>query len=304
MYTQRFNNLYQLKYNTSEKHSTIKNKIRIMCNMKQLFTHKDKNDIIIVQSSATATALIGIFLFKWNKSTVYTIQYNTECVNSFLKRTLFNLAKRKINGIICPSKEIGEAYGIPYCVVPDYIYTPSESQSQDANLQKKYDFSTLGIICKDKGTPAMAKRLKNTSYRVLIAGKPQNEDIKLEMEDICRDSPNITLYLNYLPENEYKRAIQESRYCILNYSGAYSEHSSGVVFDLLYQNIPIIARRCRFLQFIEDYQLGYLYNDIKDFNFKITEDKDRYQAFIENIKSYQKKQMDYILKLGYFLKII
>ena len=296
-------NTYLLKYNTNEQDSIIKNKIKIFRNMMDLFSHKNENYIIIIQSSAVATALIGIALFKRSQSRIYMIQYNTECINSYFKRILFNIAKNKIDGIICPSKEIGEAYGIPFCVVPDYIYTNNKPTVFIPFTEKLYDFSVLGLICEDKGVIDVAKKFKNTKYKVLIAGKPQNENIKKELINICKNSPNIILKFSYLSEEEYDSSIKNSKYCILNYQGAYSEHSSGVVYDILFKGVPVIGRKCKYLNFIEKNNLGIIYDDIQNLNPDTILEPAKYDFFLHEITIYYQKHNKYISELKKFINI-
>lgn len=303
VYSKKFRNIFKLRYDTFESSSTLKNKLKIIRNMFDLFYGKRKNDIIVIQSSASATALLGIVLFKSRRCKTYMIQYNTELVSSYIKRLLYTLAKAKIDGIICPSKKIGEIYGLPYCVVPDYIYIGTKAVNNISFENKKYDFSVLGLVCRDKGGIDVAKKFKETNYKILIAGKPENDEIKNEMQNICKDSPNITLKLDYLSEKEYDQSIKESKYCILNYSGAYSEHSSGVVFDILFKSIPIIGRQCKYLNFIKEYNLGILFDDITNFNPNSTMDSHKYQQYLCNISSYREKHKEYISHLKEFLNI-
>ena len=303
VYKTKFNNIYSLSYDTYENKSTFINKIKILKNIIDLFKNKNKNDIIILQSSAVATALIGIIFFKQSKCKVYTIQYNTECVDSPIKKIIYQLASYKINGIICPNKEIGEAYKRPYCIVPDYIYTNNHTGKILSFSERKYDFSLLGLICKDKGVTEVAKKLKNTDFQILIAGKPQTEEIKKEIIDICKDANNIELRLEYLSDNEYDTAIRNSKYCILNYSGAYSEHSSGVVFDIIFRGTPVIGRNCKHLKFITEYNIGVIFDKIEDFSPKEILSPIIHQRFINNINNYHLTHQQHILSLKEFLQL-
>lgn len=303
VYKTRFNEIYPLPYDTFENSSIFINKIKIFKNMIELFKKKSENDIIIIQSSAVATALIGIFLFKHSKCKVYTIQYNTECINSFTKKIIYKLASYKISGIICPDKTIGEAYKRPYCIVPDYIYTGNRTKNTLSFSDRKYDFSLLGLICKDKGVTEVAQKLKNTPYQILIAGKPQSEEIRKELTEICKNASNIELRLEYLSDNEYDTAIKNSKYCILNYSGAYSEHSSGVVFDILFRGTPVIGRKCKHLKFITEHNIGVIFDKIEDFSPKEVLSPIIYQKFINNINNYYLTHQQHILSLKEFLQL-
>lgn len=294
VFEQKFSDLIRLPYDTDEKLSVTENKKRVFCNIRQLFT-ECANDIIVLQCSAVATAYLGIFLYKPSTCKVFLIQYNTLGIDSFLKKTLFCLAKNKIDGIVCPNDAIGSAYGLPYCVVPDYIYT-GEGLCADGSFEsKKNDFGMFGLIVPDKGIIEAARFFAGSEYSVKIAGYPQDEQVKKELLDICRKGENIELNLGYLSEEEYISGIKNSRYCILNYSGAYSEHSSGVVFDILFNGVPVIGKKCRSLEFIEKNNIGLIYDDISDVRFETIMNPQVYETYLRNIEKYfveQRKNAD------------
>ena len=285
VFDHRFSNLIQLPNNTEVQLSAVENKKRVLNNIKQLFV-ECANDIIILQCSAVATAYIGILLYKPSTCKLFMIQYNTLGIDSGFKRLLFGLAKKKIDGVICPNDKIGCAYGLPYCVVPDYIYTGDGICTNTPFETKTNDLGMFGIIVPDKGVVDAARFLAGSKYNVKIAGYPQDEQIKQELLECCRDARNIELSLRYLSEDEYTLGIRNSKYCILNYSGAYSEHSSGVVFDILFNGVPVIGKRCSSLEFIEKNNIGYIYNDISDVDFDTLMNKKNYETYLRNIEKY------------------
>lgn len=274
-----------LPHNADADASVLLNKVRVMHNLWHLF-RRCRNATIVLQSSAVATAFLGIAAIKSRETPLYMIQYNTMGLDSPVKRFLYNMAKPYINGIICPNADIGKAYGLPYCVVPDYIYTGEKMGDAVPYEEKKYDFCMVGIISRDKGIIQAAKKLAGSSYRVMIAGRPSSSEIQEALENIAKDVDNIELRLRYLDKVEYTDIIRNSRYCILNYSGAYSQHSSGVVFDILFNGIPIIGRKCKSLQFIEDYGMGYLFEDISEWNISALPNQGTYREYRQNIHQY------------------
>lgn len=274
-----------LGHNVESSASPLMKKLRVLHNMWNLF-RRCKEDIIVLQSSAVATAFFGIAFFKFRRTPLYMIQYNAEGLNSPVKRFLHRLAKRKINGVICPDAEIGKAYGVPYCVVPDYIYTGGTSSDLVPYEEKKYDFCMVGIISRDKGMIEAAAKLADTSHRVIIAGRPCSAEIEQELRAAAQNASNIELRLRYLDDEEYADIIRYSRYGILNYSGAYSEHSSGVVFDLLFRGLPIIGRYCKSLQFIAAYGMGQLVCGMNEWDVSTLPDEQTYQSYQANISRY------------------
>lgn len=281
--------------------SNIKDKILIMRNCISLF-QKTKNQKIILQSSSVITSFIGILLFYKKKSDLYLIIYTPECINSFIGRILFQLIKKKINGIICPNNEIGERFKLPYCIVPDYIYTGDSFSNNKINYNDKiYDFCIIGRIAPEKGVIECAKKFVNTQYKVLIAGKPQSNSLALELKEICKNAPNIKLHLNYIDNETYSHYLHISKYAILNYSEAYSERSSGVVFDTLFHDVPVIGNKCKTLDFITEKELGYIYKDIYTFNPNIILNEEKYKKYYTNIQKYKQENSKYIKKIIEFI---
>lgn len=273
-----------------------------MCNLFSLF-RQGCNDTIIIQSCAVVTAFLGIALFKPKGAKVFMIQYDRAGISSWLKRFLFRLAKRKIDGIICPHEEVGTAYGLPYCVVPDYIYTGESSQESFVPYaRRQYDFCMLGLIWRSKGFVEAARLLAGTPYKVLIAGMPsQEEGLREELKEICDAAENIELHMRYLAADEYDAYIRQSRYCILNYSECYSQKSSGVVFDFLFRGVPVIGSNCRTLQFIAENGIGRIYNDIRDFHPSEVLQETTHQQFLTALLAYYQKHLEYRDQLFHFV---
>lgn len=172
VYGDRFGNkLIRLPHDYIVGSSAARNKRAVFQNVRALL-REAQDDVIVLQCSAVATAYLGLALFKKKETRVYAIQYSTDGVNSVLKRGLYALCRRKISGVICPNAAIGAAYGRPMCVVSDYISTGT-MQPPVPYAQKRYDFGMVGLITSDKGVVEAAKQLRNTPYRVLIAGRVQ-----------------------------------------------------------------------------------------------------------------------------------
>lgn len=295
------NELYLLPYNISA--TSFNDRIKLMKNCIKLF-NAAKDQIIILQQSSVVTTFLGILLFYHCKSKLYLIQYSNECFKSKIGRMLYKMIKHKINGIICPTKELGKKFGVPSCIVPDYIYIEDSNISETYKDYDKtiYDFCILGRIAPEKGVVECAKKFVNTKYKIIIAGKPQTKELENNLKDICGNATNIKLVLDYISEKDYSNILVNSKYALLNYQKEYSDRSSGVVFDMLFNKVPVIGSTCKTLQFIQDKQLGYIYNDIKEFNPEIVMDKNLYNSYINNISSYRKEHQKYISSLITFIK--
>lgn len=291
--------LLQLPYNAGG--GGIKGRLKTFANACKLFKEAEGHTLVL-QQCTTITTFLCIALFYRCKSKLFLIQYSREGFRSKLGKLLFKLAKHKINGIICPNEMVGKAFmGIPYCIVPDYIYTSNTNTKFKLYSDRYYDFCIVGRLAPEKGVVEVAKILANTKYKLLIAGKAQTESLAMEISDVCASASNIELHLGYVSDEDYYSYLHNSKYAILNYTGEYSERSSGVVFDTLFNGVPVIARRCRSLQFIEDENMGFVYDDIEKFEFKLTAEIERYDNYINNILCFCKTLQRNINKLQKFI---
>lgn len=293
-----------LPYDTEDTRPTWLNKLRIMQNMRRLF-RLCRKDTVVIQSSGVVTAFIGLILFKPAETRVFMILYNEEALNSCLKRFIFRFAKGKISGILCPNERIGKAHDLPYCIVPDYIYCGDGNTRHAKTIpyeDKRYDFCMVGLIWRDKGMVEAARHLAKTSCRVLIAGSLSGEEgLEDDLRNACTGAENIELRLGYLSEEAYDRAIRNSRYCILNYSGAYSQHSSGVVFDILFRGTPVIGSRCQTLQFVDDFGVGCTYADIGALEPQRLLNESVYHDFCSHMVEYYATHQGYREQVKHFI---
>lgn len=286
-YAKRFPDAVILDFDTDSALPDKENKRRNLHNIRQLF-HLCPNDTIVFQSSAVATTFLGIALYKPRTCRIFMIQYNTMGLDSFLKRLFFALAEQRIDGIICPTEAIGQAYARPYCVVPDYIYTSAQQREPISYERKTYDFCMVGLIYPDKGIVEAARFLSTCPYKTLIAGKPSTPEIAAELSAIAENAPQIELRLGYLSDEEYKSSLAASRYCILNYRGGYASHSSGVIYDTLFSGVPVVGRRCEALRLVEENGVGVLADDLSSVSFTCILTAEQHRSFCNRIQHYYK----------------
>lgn len=306
IYATRFgNDLLPLPYDQEQLN---KKKVRSLwyyfCNVRVLFNQCEK-DVIVVQQGADVTFFVACALFyRKRQNKLYLIQYSTASLEGSLKRKLYGLVKHKIDGIICPNNEIGEAFGIPYCVVPDYIYTGNDMEIENIPYEnRQYDICLLGHISEEKGVIQFLELFADIAYKILVAGLPANELIADRLIALTKGLKNITVQLDYLSDEIYKKYLHQSRFCVLNYQGEYSRRSSGVVLDMIFNDVPIIGMDCKALEFVKQYKLGYVYNDLKSLDLSAIITKGMYDAYVNNIHHYKQTHFAYRQKLGNFLNI-
>ena len=293
IYNTRFKetDLLPLPYNMNVKHKTIKRKWCIFCNTVHLLRYVSKQDIVVLQQSATSTVLLYLVLlwFLSYSKNIYLIQYSISDVTGVIRGLIFRTARPLIKGFITTNESTGKYLGKHYCVVPDYIYPARKHKEEPVKNydDMKYDFCVLGRISPEKGICEVAQLMSKSQYSIIIAGKPQNEELGSELKLICQNSPNIILELGFIDEIKYKCYLNESRYAILNYQSEYSVRTSGVVYDNIFSNVPVVARNCDALGFVESYKIGVIYDDISKFDFSKIMDQSFYGSLQKNIRTYK-----------------
>lgn len=277
-----------------------KSKLKYLMNARALFCQA-KGDTIVVQQGGVLSSFIAIALFYHRKSRLFLIQYSREGVDNCGKRWLYRLVKHKIDGVVCPNEMVGEAYGRPFCVVPDYIYLDGNDIPDVSYKDKKYDVCFVGRIEEEKGVLDVAHKLAGTSRSMIIAGKVRDEDLAAKLEQIASSCKNIELHIGYVSDENYYGYIRNSRFCILNYQGEYSRRSSGVVLDTIFNNVPVIGKRCKALDFIHDFGCGYIYDDLDSLDLDTIMTEQNYDIYLHNIALYKQKHVEYAEKLMKFL---
>ena len=107
----------------------------------------------------------------------------------------------------------------------------------------------------------------------------------------------------YVSDEDYKRYINESRYCILNYQGEYSNRSSGVVFDIIFSGVPVVGNSCKALHFVKDYEIVHIYDNIDELSAEGLFDEKKYEVFLDRISKYRQLHSEYYKKLSTFVGV-
>lgn len=305
IYSKQFqSNLLLLPHNIElTKRNRLSKLFRYLCNAKALFENC-KNDTIVVQQGSDATffAACSLLYHKNAGNKLYLIQYSTAALQSRIKRYLYYFAKSKIDGIICPSDEIGIAYERPYCVVPDYIYVQNDADTKTIAYEtKQYDICFLGRIVEEKGIIEFLERFSDAPYKMIIAGRAATESLANKLIGLTKEHSNITLRLEFLSNEDYLNYLNQSRFCVLNYQGEYSKRSSGVVLDMIFHDVPVIGLDCKALVFIKQYQLGSIYDNLDSLNLKEIITQEKHKEYVRNISHYKQSHSEYQIRLFNFL---
>lgn len=293
-----------LPYDSYDDEPLWKRYFNTLKNCKRLFDIATDEDVIVMQSSTVSTYMLGIALFAKKKNKIFSIIYEVDAVSTKIKRLIYGIAKRHISGIITSNDVIAKAYRLPYCIVPDYIFTGNINEIANTTFnEKKYDFVVLGGFYPDKGVVEAARALKGKPYKVMIAGRPFNDNMEDELKSISSDCTNITLRLGYLSEEDYNKYMSEARYCLLNYQGSYMTRSSGIVLDAMFHGVPVVGHQSFPLKIAEQYNVGYVYDDISHFNPELVLNENTWNYYHENIIKYLRGNMRYKDTLADFLEL-
>lgn len=280
------------------------NKLKYFANAHYLFNHCS-SDILVIQQGADATFFLACAMLYRKKmnNALYLIQYSNDSLRGIVKKLLFALAKHKINGIICPNEEVGKAFGIPYCVVPDYIYTETDVREQIPYSDKVYDICILGRIEREKGVSEVVRELAKTSLKVIVAGQSSDQALVEELSNICKYVNTIRLEIGYVPNETYNTYLDQSRFAVLNYTEEYSNRSSGIIYDILFHHVPIIGRQCKTMQLISEWGMGYVYDNLNECDFSTIVTKNNHTTYKHAIEKYLQQNKQYKTRLGEFLQI-
>lgn len=80
------------------------------------------------------------------------------------------------------------------------------------------------------------------------------------------------------------------------------ENRQGTILDVIFKKVPIIAHRCNATTFIDEERIGYLYDDLNDFDPKLVLNENVYHTYLKEIEKYISKQKYYKEKLVHFLE--
>jgi len=279
-----YSNTYK-KYNIFDKYvSILKEVINIIIVLNSNYS------IILFQQTSCMFSLIPIALY-FGKKRIFFIIYK-DYLNSGgrfkrqLKYFLYNLAKKKIKGLIVGIEELGKIYNHNYLVMPDYLF--NKRFISVIQMPLKYDIAIIGIITSSKNVIDVVSSFYKTKYRVIIAGKFKDNE---QYKKVCQfNSENITIINDYISRESYNDILHSTRFVALPYDPAvYKLNSSGVFYEAIYHLKPVIASNTVFFKRVKQNKIGYVYINSISESINILDDSKIYKDYIDNIKKYVKK---------------
>lgn len=73
------------------------------------------------------------------------------------------------------------------------------------------------------------------------------------------------------------------------------------MLDTIFNNVPIIGKRCKALDFIAQFGCGYIYENLEELSLEGILTEQNYERYLTNIALYKQKHVEYAEKLMKFL---
>lgn len=252
---------------------------------------RHESDIIVLQAGFLPVILltIGTIRKKYliNKKiylTIYSDQISGPGFKSWIKRVLFKLCKKRLAGIITGIDQLGQLYGVPALIIPDY-FGREVKEVPGQTKEFAYDVAMVGIISDEKDVEAVVDIFAGTELKVIIAGRFNSQERYRNLLKRLGKSSNISILNGYLDEDEYLSIIRNSRYIILPYKSKRLQ-SSGVYYDSLLQLRPLLVSDAPFFADVEKNGIGYRYSTLPAQMYTFLTDQKKYVALQRNIYSY------------------
>ncbi len=285
-------NFLCLPYSIEEKHDKnlffrLKRGYVELKNNKFLFTNKEKG-IFILQSSSFLIQLLSLAFSKkkyfLNKKILIIIYKNPFKDKSFIKRTLskflYFLTKNKIAYFLVSTELLKNEIGENSILLPDYFI---ERSNKSEIVKKEFDFGIFGYINPDKGCEEIIHFAKKYNYKLLIAGKFYQKEYFEHLKTVVNNSKNIKIINKFMSQKEYEQYLNSCKFITFNYKIDYNR-SSGVFYEALKYNIPIIARKSYFFKVVDEFNLGVTFNEVSEIDRKLK--NFNYSNVQNNIENY------------------
>lgn len=260
---------FSLRFGNANFLSRVLDKFKIAINIIRALHYE--SDYYILYPCSYISLLISLPFLP--KKKLFIIDYKIS------SRNFHNLFHRKISGVL--TSQPSNRYGlIDSFLMKDYYYNPASYDVKKS--EKLYDFSCVGNISKGKLIEDVVAKFQHTDYKIIISGIFEDKNRLKKIQDLATN--NIIINDGFISESEYNRIIKESIYLILPYNKNYDSHTSGVVYDAIFNRTPIIGTNVSALNIVKEHNMGICYNSILDIN--INDLNENHSNFLVNIDNY------------------
>lgn len=157
--------------------------------------------------------------------------------------------------------------------IPHISYRESNQRKNVKHIKERYRikeddfvFSIIGFISPYKnieGGISAFKQLKNERTKLLIVGKPDNDDYASRIRQMCGDYSNIILDLRYVSNDTLESIIAISDVIVMPYKNA-SSMNSGVMIHAFSNGRTVIAPDICMAKDISREGFFYMYHEQSD----------------------------------------
>lgn len=255
------------------------------------------------------TRKIKLFILRFFGKKIIFVFHNiishSECGSFLSKRIIKSICKKSHKIIILCSQskqylknylsedEIEKkAFLIPH---PNYIGAYS---TDDFVITKYGDFSDekinvlfIGLVRPYKNIELIieiAKLYKDSPFYFIIAGRPFSESYKKQLEEKASGLTNVSLYFDFIQDNEIAGLINKSDVLLLPYDTTSSLNSGTVVLAFSNKKTVICPEIGTIMEYPSDVTFSYKYNDQNDHFERL---KSIFCSFLSNDIMTVKKQL-------------
>jgi len=224
--------------------------------------------------------IIDIFFIKYILKTkiIWTLhnKYTHECFHVYVERIIRNFFSSKVDAMVChcnqAKKEIQSEFGIPQdkiYVIPigNYIdgyqnEISKENALKDLNLKSEdFIYLSFGAIRPYKGIDKLINCFKtigkSENVKLLIIGKPVNDQIKTDIIKSSKAFENIKLQFEYIHDDDVQIYFNASDIVVFSFQKILG--SAGILLAMSFGK-PIIAPRLGCIIDVLDEKGAFLYN--------------------------------------------
>lgn len=287
---EEYEEIMKLPYDIIEKGkkeiwTRIKDKIKLIINIKEVM--KEKNNFDIIWFYRTDFFLFFYFYIHKKVQTckIYGLVYHQRFGEGVLGSVLswiYNHSMRKFSGLVYTQKSVPPKHdNILY--IPDYYY--------DENKYKKYkDISKsrkavcLGTMSPYKKLEELIETFNCLGYPLEVAGYFFEED---RYQKLCRMAhSNIIIQNIILSDEDYYKKLAEAKYAVLPYDmQQYQSRTSGILQECLFlDTIPIAPADLLKNNGIE----GYGYETMSQLNVA---ELDRRTGIQQNLRQFERENI-------------
>ncbi len=253
--------------NKEQKKRTLRQFLKMIKEVKKI-CDIEKPDIVHFTDGNIFYRFFGAGLKMFKKYKIVLTNHNAE--EGFLYKISTKRIYKNVDVVTVTSeysKEVFERYGaknvlnVEYPQLNDYLFEKDKSKEYFGINTQAPVLACIGGTRYDKGLDILLESLNavKSPFHLLIAGKPEFFSEVYIKEKIKPYEKKVTLFLNFLTEEEFAMAISCADYVVVPYRKGFNG-ASGPLGEGVWRDKIIIGPKSRNLgDIIENHHLGYTF---------------------------------------------